>query len=93
MEKLIISMVLAVLAAVAQAQTGPEEAPQQKTITDPAEYNAYITAINLPDPAQRASALESFLQQYPGTVMKSEALEQILAAYGWSKARCSRSSG
>jgi tetratricopeptide (TPR) repeat protein len=84
MEKLIISMVLAVLAAVAQAQPDQEGPSQQKVITDPAEYNAYVTAINLPDPAQRASALESFLQRYPGTVMKSDALEQLLAAYGAS---------
>lgn len=81
MRKLIITMVLAALAAVAPGQ---QQAAQQKVIADPGEYNAYIAAINLQDPGQRAAALESFLQQYPGTVVKSDALEQLLAAYNAS---------
>src|SRR5215472_9750628 len=80
MRKLIISMVVG-LAALAQAQAGQDKS-QPKVIADPAEYQAYITAINLQDPAQKAAALESFIQQYPGTVVKSDALELLLAAYG-----------
>jgi hypothetical protein len=76
-------MVLVVLAAAAHAQQNQQQS-QPKVIADPAEYQAYITAINLQDPAQKAAALESFIQQYPGTVVKSDALELLLAAYGAS---------
>ena len=55
--------------------------PQQKTIKDPAEYNAYMSAISATDPNQKAQALEAFLQQYPNTVVKEETLEQLMAAY------------
>jgi len=56
--------------------------PQQKTIKDPAEYNAYMSAISSKDnPATEAQALEAFLQQYPNTVVKEETLEQLMAAY------------
>jgi tetratricopeptide (TPR) repeat protein len=53
----------------------------QKVIKDPAEYNAYIAALNTSDPAQRAAAMEAFLSQYPVSVVKTEALEQAMAAY------------
>jgi hypothetical protein len=55
--------------------------PQQKTIKDPAEYNAYMSAISSTDPNAKAQALEAFLQQYPNTVVKEETLEQLMAAY------------
>jgi hypothetical protein len=63
----------------AQAQQSAQ--PQQKTIKDPAEYNAYMSAISNNDPNQKAQALEAFLQQYPSTVVKEETLEQLMAAY------------
>ena len=53
----------------------------RKTIKDPAEYNAYITALNTQDAAQRAAAMETFVTQYPGSVVKTDALEQTMAAY------------
>jgi tetratricopeptide (TPR) repeat protein len=53
----------------------------QKVIKDPAEYNAYITALNTQDPAQKAAAMEAFVKQYPNSVVKLEALEQAMAAY------------
>lgn len=53
----------------------------QKVIKDPAEYNAYITALNTQDPAQKAAAMEAFVTQYPNSVVKLEALEQAMAAY------------
>src|SRR5436305_10526858 len=55
--------------------------PQQKTIKDPAEYNAYMSAISATDPNAKAQALEAFLQQYPNTIVKEETLEQLMAAY------------
>jgi hypothetical protein len=53
----------------------------QKMIKDPAEYNAYIAALNTTEPAQKAAAMEAFVSQYPGSVVKIDALEQALAAY------------
>jgi hypothetical protein len=54
---------------------------QQKTIKDPAEYNAYIAALNINDPKQKAAAMEAFVSQYPNSVVKIDAMEQAMAAY------------
>lgn len=53
----------------------------QKVIKDPAEYNAYIGALNTQDPAAKAAAMETFVRQYPNSIMKIDALEQAMAAY------------
>ena len=50
----------------------------QKVIKDPAEYNAYITALNTTDPAAKAQAMEAFVAQYPNSIVKIEALEQAM---------------
>src|SRR5258708_32936545 len=50
-------------------------------IKDPAEYNAYIAALNTTEPQQKAAAVEAFVNQYPGSVVKIDALEQAMAAY------------
>src|SRR5437868_6578133 len=70
-------------AATDQPTTGQSAnaQPQQKTIKDPAEYNAYMSAISATDPNAKAQALEAFLQQYPNTIVKEETLEQLMAAY------------
>ena len=68
----------------AAGQAAPSaQAPQQKgpEIKDPAEYNSYVGAIQQANPQAKASALESFLQQYPNSVMKKDALELLMAAY------------
>lgn len=67
--------------AAQAAPSGQAAAPQQKTIKDPAEYNAYVTAVNQTTPATKAQAFEAFLQQYPNTVMKPESLEALMGAY------------
>jgi len=54
---------------------------QQKTIKDPAEYKAYIAALNIDDPKQKAAAMEAFVSQYPNSVVKVDAMEQAMAAY------------
>src|SRR5438445_688627 len=61
------------------AQTS--NAPQQKVIKDPTEYNAYITATQLTDPNQKAAALETFVTTYPNSVVKEDALATEMAAY------------
>ena len=72
-----------------QAAPGQQPAPgqaaapaqQKKEIKDPAEYNAYMAAVNSQDPNQKASALESFLQTYPNSVIKEDALELLMKTY------------
>jgi len=66
------------------AQTAPASpsAPQQKKeIKDPAEYNAYVGAVQQTDPAAKISGLEAFLTQYPNSVMKDDALELLMGSY------------
>src|SRR5690349_12380222 len=92
MKKSLLIFVLALTAAaVAQESTQQPAAPAGQaaqasqasgpTIKDPAEYNAYVTALNQTDPAAKAQALETFLQQYPNSVVKIAALEQLMAGY------------
>lgn len=96
MKKLVATVLVLAAAAFAQEPAQPQTAPpagaqaqaqpgapaqQQKQIKDPAEYNAYMSAVNQTDPAAKAAALESFLQQYPNSVMKGDAMELLMTAY------------
>src|SRR5208282_22768 len=90
-------LLVAAVAAVAQTSSAPvpqgaapvpqgaaptPAAPQQKKeIKDPAEYNAYVGAVEQKDAAARVSGLEAFLTQYPNSVMKEDALELLMGAY------------
>jgi hypothetical protein len=69
--------------ATAQPQSQPgQAAPQQKKeIKDPAEYNAYVNAVQQADANAKISGLEAFLTQYPNSVMKVDALEVLMGAY------------
>ena len=65
-------------AATAQpqaAQTSAAQPQQKKEIKDPAEYNAYVGAVQQNDPAAKISGLEAFLTQYPNSIVKKDALE------------------
>lgn len=89
MKKSLITMALAAaLLAQAQAAPAPQQtapgaasAQQKKVIQDPAEYNAYIAAINATDASQKAQMLESYLQTYPKSVMQEDGLELLLKTY------------
>ena len=96
MKKIALAMLLAVAStAIAQtasapAQTAPPASPapaaapapaQKKEIKDPAEYNAYVGAVQQTDAAAKVSGLEAFLTQYPNSVMKEDALELLMGAY------------
>jgi hypothetical protein len=59
-----------------------------KTIQDPIESNAYTPALNTEDPAQRAAALEVFVNRYPNSTVKLNALEQAMAAWVSNVPRC-----
>lgn len=77
---LVFASVALVQQSVAQAagQAAPSKGPE---IKDPAEYNAYINAYQQQNPAQKAQLLEAFLQTYPNSVMKEQAMEQLMVAY------------
>jgi hypothetical protein len=76
-----------------QAQTAPQNPPAAgsasgaasteaaPTIKDPAEYNAYVNAVQQTDPNAKISALEAFLVQYPSSVMKTTGLEVLMGTY------------
>src|SRR5258705_4260757 len=65
----------------AQPSVQPAAPPQKKEIKDPAEYNAYVGAVQQSDPAAKISGLEAFLTQYPNSVMKEDALEILMGTY------------
>ncbi|HZD93128.1 MAG TPA: hypothetical protein VE133_02680, partial [Candidatus Sulfotelmatobacter sp.] len=65
----------------ASDQQGSNTPASQKVIKDPAEYNAYITALNTTDPAAKGAAMEAFVAQYPSSIVKIDALEQAMGAY------------
>src|SRR5512147_1316417 len=60
---------------------GAQAPAQNKQITDPAEYNAYVAALDpqVP-PARKIQLLDEFLAKYPNTVVKEDALELKLVA-------------
>jgi hypothetical protein len=60
---------------------GGQSSAAAPEIKDPAEYNAYISAIQQKDANAKVSALEAFLTQYPNSVMKTTALELLMATY------------
>jgi hypothetical protein len=68
------------MAATVQTQPRNKLVPQ-KTIKDPAEYDAYMTAWNLQDPPARAAAMEAFVTRYPQSIVLVDALEQAMGAY------------
>ena len=72
MKRLLLGILL--LAGIAAGQ-------QQKTIKDPAEYQEYISAQNMPEGAPKAAAMESFASTYPQSVMFTDALEEAMAGY------------
>ena len=88
MKKILVTVVLG-FAAVALAQDAAQpaagqpaaSASQAPVIKDPAEYNAYVGALNQKDPAAKISGLEAFLTQYPNSIMKNQALELLMGTY------------
>jgi hypothetical protein len=66
----------------AQAAPAQPAAPAQApVIKDPAEYNAYVGAVQQNDPNAKISGLEAFITQYPNSVMKNQALEILMGTY------------
>jgi len=67
----------------APAAPGQQPATQSSApvIKDPAEYNAYVAAVQATDPNAKISGLEAFITQYPNSVMKNQALEILMQTY------------
>jgi len=89
MKKVLLASVLASMSAVAglSLATAPallaQAQPDTGTISikDPAEFNAYQNATSQTTPQATASASESFLTQYPQSVVKKSVLEGLVDAY------------
>jgi hypothetical protein len=91
MKKILVTVVLGVAIAAAAQTTPPAQQPpatqpaapaaQAPVIKDPAEYNAYVGAVQQTDPNAKISGLEAFITQYPNSVMKNQALEILMGTY------------
>jgi tetratricopeptide (TPR) repeat protein len=91
MKRTVLAILLACATAAGAQTPAPSQNPpaaggaapsdQAPTIKDPAEYNAYVTALQQQDNNAKISALEAFLTQYPNSVMKTSALEQLMSTY------------
>ena len=82
MKKLVFASVMALASiSLVTAPTLRAQDSDQITIKDPGEFNAYQQASTMSDPASKASALESFLQAYPQSVVKKAVLDQLIDAY------------
>ena len=89
MKRVLVTFVLALIAgtlaqATAQTPAGSDQQnvpTNQKVIKDPAEYNAYIAALNTQDQAAKGALMEAFVKQYPQSIVKLEALQEAMAAY------------
>jgi len=91
MKKSLVTLVLALAGAAWTEIASPSQQPSgavqtntptsQKVIKDPAEYDAYMAALNTADPAARGQAMEAFVARYPDSIVKLEALEQGRSAY------------
>ena len=77
----IMLLVFAIAGAVVQQAAGQAAAAQKPQIKDPAEYNAYVNAVQQAEPGAKAQAVEAFLQTYPNSVMKEDALVSLMGAY------------
>jgi len=97
MKTILLTVVLGVsVAGVAQTTAQPAQgqsaapaaqgqpaasSPQAPVIKDPAEYNAYVAAVQQKDANAKISGMEAFLTQYPNSVMKNQALEILMQTY------------
>lgn len=87
MKTSLIAVVLALASVAVAQQPATSGAPAQgaaaqgPVIKDPAEYNAYVGAVQQQDPNAKISGLEAFVTQYPNSVVKKDALEVLMGAY------------
>jgi hypothetical protein len=80
MKKLVFASVMA-LASISLVSAPTLRAQDSITIKDPAEFNAYQMATTQTDPKAKAAALETFLTQYPQSVVKKAVLDLLVDTY------------
>ncbi len=80
MKKFVFASVMA-LASISLVSAPTLRAQDSITIKDPAEFNAYQMASTQADPKAKAAALETFLTQYPQSVVKSSVLDTLIDTY------------
>jgi hypothetical protein len=68
MRHLILIFACALLVSTAAGQ-------RPKEIQDPAEYNSYVSAIQMTDPQRKAAALEDFVMRFSNSVVREDAFE------------------
>ena len=78
-----LAVVLAIGTSLATAREASATAGQ-KVIQNQAEYDAYTAASKIDDPVMRGKAMDQFADQYPHSVVYTDALEEGMAA--WQKA-------
>jgi hypothetical protein len=82
MKKFVFASVMALASiSLVSAPTLRAQDSDQITIKDPAEFNAYQMATTQSDPKAKAAGLESFLQTYPQSVVKSAVLDLLVDTY------------
>ncbi len=74
----LIAVVLSLALAVSAADAAGQD---RSSFSNPAEYDAYKSALATRDPARRATAMEVFAAWYPNSVVRNEAYEQAMAAW------------
>ncbi|MGA7829101.1 MAG: hypothetical protein WCA04_15695 [Geobacteraceae bacterium] len=74
-----------ILGVLALLQLPVVAMPAEKVLKDLEEYTAYTGAQNVVDPQKKAEALEAFVEHYPKSILRINALEQAMA--GYQKAR------
>jgi hypothetical protein len=80
MKKIVFATVMA-LASMSLLSAPMLRAQDSITIKDPAEFNAYNNAIGQTDAKSKAQTLESFLQNYPQSVVKNAVLDTLIDTY------------
>ena len=71
---LVLSLAFAVAASDRAAQN-------RSSFANPAEYDAFMAALNTRDAEKRATAMEVFIAWYPASVLRTDAYEQAMAAW------------
>jgi hypothetical protein len=82
MKKLVLASVMATASiCLVTAPTLRAQGAGTVSIQNPAEFNAYQQASTQTDPAARAAAEESFLTNYPQSVVKNSVLDDLIDTY------------
>src|SRR5215470_17439286 len=71
----VVRCLIAVLWLFAALMASALLAQDRSSFQIPAEYDNYMAALNTRDPGKRATAMEVFVAWYPGSILRTEALQ------------------